>query len=241
MIIKRAIAASIVACLSVTTQAFAQSVTFGADDAGKSVSVDYDGSIGGQAIDFMGSSATFTRTGVDDTFHGDTPVPFFNFDYAIANTSSVQSELSSFAFRTNPANYEIGFVDGAFEDFEGASTFPNNIGPVDACFGNFGNPSNCGTTDTGIYPGDIGFGTFRLAFYDAISSLTFDDFFVRYAQVGGPDNAAVASGRGTVTGVSSGGSPVEVPEPGMLAIFASSLALLFARQGGFAKGRRSIA
>jgi len=234
MIPKTILVATGVASLVASNSAFAQPVTFAADDTGKSVSVDYNGFSEGRPIEGLGSSATFTLTGVEDGFHFETPARFFNFDYSIANTSSIPSELSSFAFRTNPSgsNYVIGFVSGAFEGFEGASTYSDGIGSVDACFANFGDPASCENRDAGIFPGEVGFGTFRLAFYDAISFLTFDDFFVRYDSVEGAGDVASASGQGLVTSVSSGGDPVQVPEPGTLTIFALGVGALIARRRG---------
>jgi len=234
MIRPNVLAATLLASLATPTCALAQPVTFAADDAGKSVTVEYDGFNDAGTVDGLASNATFTLTGVEDDLYGDAAARFFNFDYSIANASSVPSELLGFAFRTNPAGYAIGFVDGAFEDFEGASHYGHGIGPVNACFGNFGDPSNCENKDAGISAGEVGFGTFRLAFYDTISFLTFDNLFVGYDSIGGAESA---SGRGTITSVSSGG-PVSVPEPGMLSIFALSLGALAARQRGFARHRR---
>jgi hypothetical protein len=239
MVHKTALVAVLIGLLALPTSAFSQPVTFAADDTGKSVSVAYDGLSNGSSIEGLASSATFTLTGVENGFHGETPAQFFNFDYSISNKSSLPAELSGFAFRTNPSDYVIGFAGGAFGDFEGASTYPDGVGAVDACFGNFGDPSHCGTSDdTGIYPGEVGFGTFRLAFYDALSFLTFDDFFVRYDWVDDAGEVGSASGQGTITNVSSGGEPVPVPEPGMLAMFALGVGALFARQRGFSRSRR---
>ena len=72
MIHKTSLVATAIASLVASASAFAQPVTFASDDAGKSVSLDDDGFSEGHAVEGLRGSATFTLTGVEDGFHGET-------------------------------------------------------------------------------------------------------------------------------------------------------------------------
>lgn len=205
------------AALVSATPALADPITFDAGDVGTSFTVDYDGFASGTPIAGLTGSATFTLTNVTGTA--------YTFDYAMTNTSSggVGSRISSFAFDTNP-DIDTASSTGAFNYTQLSSNYPNGIGTVDVCFkGGFS--GSCGGNSGGVTTGNTGTGSLTLGFSDPISSLTLDNFFVRYQSITGAGRVTSASGEGTITTTtssSSGGTPV--PEPSMIVLFGIGVA-----------------
>ncbi len=198
--------------------ALAEPILLDASNVGESFTINYDGFSDGTTIDNLTASTTFTLTGAtDDTY---------SFDYIVNNTTDggVGSRISSFAFNTDPDITDAsstGLYDFAVTD----SKFPNGIGSVDVCF-KAGDSKSCAGNQGGVTTGETGTGTLTLSFDGPISSLTLDDFFVRYQSVTGVDGISSASGQQVSSSTSggsttSGGTPV--PEPGMLGLFAASL------------------
>ena len=198
--------------------ALAEPILLDASNVGESFTINYDGFSDGTTIDNLTASTTFTLTGAtDDTY---------SFDYIVNNTTDggVGSRISSFAFNTDPnitdasstGNYDFAVTD---------SKFPNGIGSVDVCFKG-GDSKSCAGNRGGVTTGETGTGTLTLSFDGPISSLTLDDFFVRYQSVTGVDWISSANGQQVSSSTSggsttSGGTPV--PGPGMLGLFAASL------------------
>lgn len=198
--------------------ALAEPILLDASNVGESFTINYDGFSDGTTIDNLTASTTFTLTGAtDDTY---------SFDYIVNNTTDggVGSRISSFAFNTDPNITDAsstGIYDFALTD----SKFPNGIGSVDVCFKG-GDSKSCAGNQGGVTTGETGTGTLTLSFDGPISSLTLDDFFVRYQSVTGVDGISSANGQQVSSSTSggsttSGGTPV--PEPGMLGLFAASL------------------
>lgn len=211
------------------TPAFADAITFGSADIGRSFGVSFDGFSDNITIDGLSSNATFTLADITSTS--------YVFDYSIANTSSngVDSRVSSFAFNVDPAisgASSTGTFDFAVLD----SKYPNGIGNVDVCFKG-GSSNSCGGNSGGVLTGDTGTGTVTLNFASAPSSVTLSEFLTRYQSISGAGNVTSASGSGTVSSStsssSSGGTPV--PEPGPLGVFGLGLAGLW-----LAHRRRSV-
>ncbi|GAA4644456.1 hypothetical protein GCM10023115_24160 [Pontixanthobacter gangjinensis] len=212
---KKNFALSVFAALAATlaSPALAEPIMLDENDIGESFTIDYDGFADGIVIDDLTASTTFTLTGASsDTY---------TFDYVVNNTTdgAVGSRISSFAFNTNPDI--IGASSSGTYNFTVLdSTYPNGIGTVDVCFKG-GASNSCAGNQGGVTAGGTGTGSLSLSFTGPISSLTLDDFFVRYQSITGVDGIGSASGKQISSTSTSGGTPV--PEPGMLGLFAASL------------------
>ena len=216
-------AVACLAALATATPALADPITLDADDVGTTFTFDYNGFADGTVVDGLGATTTFTLTGVSGTS--------YTFDYAVTNTTGdgVSSRISSFAFDTNPdiANAKsAGTYNFAVLD----SNYPNGIGNVDVCF-KAGGSNSCAGNSGGVTTGATGTGSLTLGFSDPISSLTLDNFFVRYQSISGA--GAITSASGAVTSSSSGGSSggTAVPEPEMLVLFGIGAAAIAFRRG----------
>jgi hypothetical protein len=204
--------------------ALAEPIVLDSSDVGQSFTIDYNGFADDTVIDNLTASTTFTLTSVtSDTY---------TFDYVVNNTtdSGVGSRVSSFAFNTNPDIIDASST-GVYDYTVTDSNYPNGIGTVDVCF-KAGDSNSCAGNQGGLTAGQTGTGTLSLSFTGPISSLSLDDFFVRYQSITGVDGITSASGQQTSsssTGGSttsggtstSGGTPV--PAPGMLVLFGMSL------------------
>lgn len=211
------------ASLAFAAPAFADSITLGSTDIGKSFALNYDGFSGGTQIAGLTGSTTFTLTGVSGND--------YSFDYSVANTSSAPvtgSRISSFAFNTDP-NITSANSTGAFAYTTLSSNYPNGIGTVDVCFKDASTGSCAGGGSGGLTLGQSGTGAFTLSFSAPVSALTLSDFYVRYQSIAGVPGISSASGEGTISstsggstsGGSTGGTPV--PEPGMLGLLGAGL------------------
>lgn len=213
-------AAAIAALLA--TPALADPITLGAGDVGTSFTLDYNGFTGDDGvIAGLGGSTTFTLTGVTPTS--------YTFDYSVANTTGdgLTSRISSFAFDTNP-DIDSASSTGTFDYAVIDSNYPNGIGNVDVCFKG-GASSSCGGNSGGVTTGNTGTGSLALGFDDPISSLTLDNFFVRYQSITGAGGITSASGAATSSGGTSSGT--DVPEPAMVLLFAlGAAAVTFGRR-----------
>ena len=206
------------------TPALAEPIMLDASNVGESFTINYDGFTDGTVVDNLTATTTFTLTdATDDTY---------TFDYVVNNTTDgdVGSRISSFAFNTDPDIIGASST-GAYNFTVTDSNYPNGIGTVDVCFKG-GKSNACAGNKGGVTTGDTGSGSLTLSFTGPISSLTLDDFFVRYQSITGVNGVSSASGQqisstttggGTTTGgtTTSGGTPV--PEPGMMGLFAVSL------------------
>lgn len=209
------------ASLSLATPAMADPITLDSSDVGESFTIDFDGFADGTTIDNLTSTITFT---LDEVLSDS-----YTFSYLVSNTTDggVTSRLSSFAFTTNP-DIAGATSTGDFPFTILDSNYPNGIGTVGVCFKG-GNSGSCAGNRGGVLNGDTGSGTLTLDFGAALSSLTLDDFFVRYQSITGAGNVGSASGQqtssSTTTSTStSGGTPV--PAPGMLGLLALALVSL---------------
>ena len=203
------------ASLLAASPALADAVTLGSGDIGTSFTLNYDGFSGGTTISGLTGSTTFTLTGVSGNS--------YTFDYSVTNTSSAPvtgSRISSFAFNTDPT-IASATSTGAFAYTTLNSSYPNGIGAVDVCFKDATTGSCAGGGSGGLTLGQTGTGSFSLSFSQPVTSLTLSDFYVRYQSISGVPYVSSASGSGTLTSTSTGGT--SVPEPGMLGLMAGGL------------------
>ncbi len=216
-------AMAIGASLIVASPAFADSMLFNAADIGKAVTLGYNGydSNGGASIGGLTGSTTFTLTGVSGND--------YTFDYSVSNTSSApvtDSRISGFAFNTDPTITGAAST-GAYGFTQLNSNYPNGIGTVDVCFKDASTGACSGGGSGGLTLGQTGTGTFTLSFASAVSALTLSDFYVRYQSITGIPGVSSATGAGTISSSTSGGSTTTggtpVPEPGMLGLFGAGI------------------
>lgn len=189
-------------------------------NVGESFTIDFNGFVdGGVIVDGLGAQLTLTLTSIV----GDV----YNFAYSMTNTSDtdggVDARVSSFSFNTDP-DISGATSTGTYNFTNTDSNYPNQIGTVDVCF-QAANTGSCAGNRGGVYGGDTGTGTLSLSFDSALSSLTLDDFFVRYQSVTGAGDITSASGSQVSTSTSSGN---EVPEPNMMILFGLAALMIFA-------------
>jgi hypothetical protein len=139
-----------------------------------------------------------------------------NFTYSITNTSSAPitaSRISGFGFDTTP-DIVSGTVDGVFDTVKTSGNVPN-VGTIDVCFSDV----NCaGGAFGGVTIGDTAGGNFTLTFASAPTTLTLDDFYVRYQSIEGVRGLSSASGLGD--------PQPAVPEPATWAMMIGGMGMV---------------
>lgn len=214
--IKSLAIAGAMAAATFAAPAMAEPIMLDSSNIGESFEISYDGFADGQTIDGLSALTVFTLTGIN----GST----YEFDYSVTNTtdSGLDSRLSSFAFNTDP-EISGASATGTYDFVVTDSNFPNGIGKVDVCFKG-GSSNSCAGNSGGLLAGETGTGSLSLGFLTAPTSITLDDFFVRYQSITGVDGITSASGQQTSTSTSttSGGTPVPAPG-GMLGLFALAM------------------
>ena len=205
--------------LLASTPVAAEPIMLDGGDVGSSYTIDFDGFVDGdQTVDGLGAQLTLTLTSIIGNV--------YNFAYSLTNTtdSGVTSRVSGFAFDTDPAIASASST-GTYDNAIVGGSYPNQVGSVDVCF-HGGNSNSCsGGGNGGIFNGNTGTGTLALNFGSALSSLTLDDFFVRYQSITGAGDIGSASGRQVSTSTSSGN---DVPEPNMMLLFGLAALMVFA-------------
>jgi hypothetical protein len=220
------------ATLFAAAPAMATPIMLGSGDVGESYTIDFDGFVDGdQPVGDLGARLVLTLTGVTGTS--------YNFDYALTNTTDtangIASRVTSFAINTSP-NLKSATSTGSYANVVTYSNYPNQIGEVDACF-KAKKSGSCAGNGGGQDAGTTGTGTLSLDFASAPTSLTIDEFFVRYQGISGAGNVTSASGRSTGDSSSSSSTGgTSVPEPGMLLLFGLvAIALGLRRRWAFPK------
>lgn len=193
--------------------AMADPITFSAADVGSTYTAGFNGFSGSTTVTGLTSQVALTLTSVSSTS--------YTFRYAVTNTTSdpVDSRVSSFGFNTNP-DISGATSTGTYSYVVMDSNVPNGIGTIDVCFkGGF---SNSCSGSGGVTDGQTGIGSLTLKFSQPLTSLTLDDFFVRYQSITGAGK--ISSATGTVTGsTSSSTGGTQVPEPGMIGLLGGAL------------------
>ena len=207
--------------LLASTPVAAEPIMLDGGDVGSSYTIDFDGFVNGdQTVDGLGAQLTLTLTSIIGNV--------YNFAYSLTNTTDpstgVDSRVSGFAFNTDPA-IAGATSTGTYNNAIVGGTYPNQVGSVDVCFQGSKSSSCSGGGSGGVFTGDTGTGTLSLNFDQALSSLTLDDFFVRYQSITGAGDITSASGRQVTTSTSSGN---DVPEPNMMLLFGLAALMVFA-------------
>lgn len=220
--------------LVLATPSNAQLTSTGTDTAtintassGGSITLDFNGNVGGTIVPGLTSELTLTLLGISQT--GGTTV--LDFGYSLANTSTVVSRTSGFAFDTSPLLTSGAIVDGGlFNTLNLGGNYPNGIGTVDLCLlSNPGSGGSCaGGSNGGVLNGSSGTGEFTLTFADTPATINLSDFAVRYQSIVG----VTAGDSGTGTPI-----PRPVPEPATWAM----MILGFAGIGWTVGRRRKVA
>jgi hypothetical protein len=140
----------------------------------------FNGIIDGNVQPGLTSTLSLTLTGLDTTSG------LFTFSYNLTNTSGAPltgSRVSGFGFNSTPDASATGHsVTGAFDTVTLNGNVPQ-LGNFDICVSN----GNCaGGASGGPTIGNSGTGTLVLNFADGTSSITLDDFYVRYQSIFGP-------------------------------------------------------
>ncbi len=204
-------AAAALATISVSAPAAAEPILLSSTDIGSSFTLDFNGFTGDGTVAGLLGTALLTLTG--------TTADSYTFDYSVSNISTdpiLTSRISGFGFNTDP-NISRASSTGTFTKVGTYSNAPN-IGTVDVCFKSGGGNNCAGGGGGGVNMGQTGTGSLTLNFAAPLTSLALNDFFVRYQSITGAGTVSSAVGTGTVTSSSSGGT--QVPEPGVVGLFA---------------------
>lgn len=185
---------AILATAAFAAQPAAAVVTF--DSAGDtSGTINFNGIVNGAVQPGLTSSLSLTLNSIVNGV--------FTFGYSLTNTSSAPitaSRVSGFGFNSTPNAQATGnSVTGTFSNVTLNGNVPQ-LGQFDICVSNV----NCaGGASGGVLFGQTGTGTLTLNFGAGTTSITLDDFYVRYQSIVG------ATG-----GDSGSGSPIPpIPEP----------------------------
>lgn len=182
------------------------SASLGAGDVGSTFTVNYNGNTGGTILDGLTAAGIFTLTSVGNSGKQ------FVFSYSIDNTSTTPvsaSRIPIFGFNTGP-DITSASATGLFGAGVGSGNVPNGQPNVDVCFTSKSGGNCTGGGGGGLFIDDpAATGTFTLNFASAPTTLTLDNFYIRYQSLATSANKAdSASGLGTVVTTTPA-----VPEP----------------------------
>jgi hypothetical protein len=182
-----------------------------ASDLNSSFDVIFNGNVKETNVSGLSATANFKLTSFD------TEEKKASFLVTLTNTSSdpiLGSRISAIGFNSDP-NLSAASVSpgGEFDKAHLNGSFPNNFGAIEVCFTD-GN--NCqGGQNGGVTIGETGSFTANLTFNTpTFSSLTLNNFGVRYQSIQGTTLGDSGTGRGT-----------PVPEP--ITLLGSGIALGF--------------
>lgn len=206
-LIRLMVAAALVAA-GLATPAMS-AVTLSNSNVGYQFNVNYTGLVGGVTTTNVSALENLTFAGITDG--GLT----YNFNYTLANNSVYDSRLSSFGFNiASPGSLSSVSATGAYPYPDQNANYPEGIGNVEICFTQVSNGGCTGNGD-GLTsnPDQVGTGTFALTLTQALSSISLDDFVVRFQAINPTVNGS-SSGVGIGALSDAGGGVVSAaPEP----------------------------
>ena len=194
-------------------------------DVGDTLTIKFDGNVGGADVANLTSEIDFTLTAFDEIFN------FVTFDVIVRNTSTApltDSRVSAFGFDANPDVLNGTSTSTEFSYVNTGGQFPNNFGNIEVCV--IDNQNNCtGGGGSGIEMGQSS-GIFQLTlnFADLADTLFLDNFGVRYQSISGLGYSG-ASGTGVGTDDNFPPPPPPpppvVPEPSSMLLLGTGLAI----------------
>ena len=181
--------------------------TFNAGDDGTSVAISFNGLVEGTVASGLTADVKITLSSVS------VDEKTWTFDVTLENTSSspiTASRISMLGFNTDADPIvDDSTASGLFNKI-GEGNVPQ-AGKVDICANN--QNGNCaGGGGTGLFIGQSGAFTMELMFASGVSTLTLDNFLIRYQSI-----------TGTTVGGSGTGFGSEVPVPATAWLFGSAL------------------
>ncbi len=144
------------------------------------------------------------------------------FDFSVHNNSTITSRVSGLGFNSNPnVNVSTSTVSGGPDFFNNVNSgnYPNAIGNVDFCFINGSGNSCAGGGGTGILDGQTEAGTAVLKFSSLFTTLTFDNFYVRYQSL----NYCATPGCTNPVTSAAGTAVSTVPEPRLILFLSAGV------------------
>ncbi|HWR15594.1 MAG TPA: cistern family PEP-CTERM protein [Terriglobales bacterium] len=157
------------------------------------------------------SNFVFTYDGVNDKTN-------LTFSMSIYNNSTFDSRVATVGFNTTPTIMSTGnTVTGVYDTVDVSGNFPYGIGTVEFCFSDV----NCaGGASGGVTKGNTGTAAASLFFAGDISSVAFDNIYLKYQSV----NIPGVMTDGSLGGVPGDGPPPpRLPEPAGLALLGAGM------------------
>jgi len=185
------------AALLTATPASAADYLF--DSTGDAYTLSFDGFSGDSSNVIAGLTSELLLT-----LTGGLGTNTLTFSYELTNTSTTggaASRVSGFAFDSNPNATGASGATGDFANIFLGGNYPNGIGGVEVCLTNSGSCAGGGGGGATLL--DPATGSFSLSFGSQLTSVTLNDFYVRYQSLSDLNGVTSASGKET------GG----VPEP----------------------------
>jgi hypothetical protein len=210
-------------------------VTLSAANVGDQFTVNYTGLVGNVSTTNVTAFQSLMFAGITNS--GKT----YNFNYTLANTSIYDSRLSSFGFNlTSGSTVASLTATGAYPYTDQNANYPEGIGNIELCLTPTDNGGCTGNGD-GLTsnPDQVGTGTFALTLDQAMSSISLDDFVVRFQAINPTVNGSSSGvGVGALTDLGTGGGVVSAaPEPMTWAMMISGFLLI----GATMRSRRTAA
>ncbi|MGE0405320.1 MAG: cistern family PEP-CTERM protein [Candidatus Korobacteraceae bacterium] len=225
---------AVVALLALTPSVWADSFTVG---SGGSFVAQFGGAepINGPLVPGLTAEATFSGFTFTPYVSGPNTYTNVAFSVLLKNTSTAPvtgSRIANMAFNTNPnivlnpPGAAISSVSGAGWSLNGSGNFPYGVGTVEFCF----TSNNCAAgpgPGNGVTQGNQAVLTASLYFSGSISSLTFDNIYIKWQSVNCP-TCSPAIQDGSFGGSGTGGQPI--PEPATLSLLGGGAAVAWFRR-----------